>query len=164
MLALVVIAVIAGGVVSYYLAVIRMKQAVIVVTHARFYLSNSYFSLYERLQSHYSYELLGSRDRFGSFAKYATQHDRVGRTANQRFKKLYGVYSAKTIRDYGLCLIASLVLFWPVWVAFIITFLAVQVIYLTYLRVHQNYNLDTLTTLVYGLVLDTELLVLPPGK
>lgn len=124
------------------------------ITHARFYFNNSYPSLYEKLHGDYTYELLGGRNRFGSFATYSAQHNRVGRTANQRFKKLYGLYSAKTTRDYGLCLIASLVLLWPVWWAFMVMFLLVHIAHYLRLRSRQQYDLNTVVTLVYSLVLE----------
>ncbi len=150
------LALLAGSISSYYLAVIRFRQLMVVIYHLPFRFWQPYTALYDALEDRSTYELLGGKERFKSHRAFLSMYHARRPFVAEQFRSLWGVYAKQVGRDYGLVLLVALGLFWSVFWAFIVPFLAIQLV--TFLRLHlvQNYRADFFATLLVSLMLSEQ--------
>jgi|JI10StandDraft_1071094.scaffolds.fasta_scaffold321343_2 hypothetical protein len=150
------LALLAGSISSYYLAVIRFRQLVLVVYHIPFRFWQPYTALYDALEDRSTYELLGGKERFKSHKAFLSMYRDKRSIVTGQFRSLWNAYAKQVGRDYGLVLLVALGLFWSVFWAFIIPFLVIQLV--TFLRLHlvQNYRADFFAILLVSLMLSEQ--------
>ena len=121
--------------------------------HAPFRFWRPYLSLYDGLESLYSYELLGGEERFKSHQAFLTKYRALRPHADDHFKRLWNGYARQIGLVYGVVLFVSLGLFWSIYWAFIGPFLIVQFVVLADLYFVKRYRADLYVSLVLSLIL-----------
>lgn len=147
------IAILAALFSSYYLSALHSRQLLILFYHLPFRFWRPYTLLYDGLESTYTYELLGGKQRFKSHTAFVNDYRKLRPHVAERFRGLWSLYARRTGRDYGLVFLVALGLFWSVWWAFIVPFLLIQFVALFYLRFVRNYRGDFFANLMVSLIL-----------
>lgn len=155
-LLLIALGIIAGLISSYYLAVIRFRQLMVIAYHLPFRFWRPYTARYDALENRSTYELLGGKERFKSHRAFLSMYRARRPFVTEQFRSLWNAYAKQVGRDYGLVLLVALGLFWSVFWAFIAPFLVIQLV--TFLRLHlvQNYRADFFATLLVSLMLSEQ--------
>lgn len=148
-----VIALLLGATCGFALAKLFGQQLMLVLYHSPFRFWRPYIVLYERLDSQYSYELLGGDKLFEDHKAFINLHEKQKRQANERFKRLWGTHAFKLAKVYGLVLLVALALFWSASWIFIVSFIVVQLISLSYDRYVKKQDLDLYVTLMLKFIL-----------
>lgn len=125
----------------------------LVLYHFPFRFWRPYSVLYEKLDSEYSYNLLGGDKLFKNFREFIHLHEKQRDRFNDRFRRLWDAYALKIVLAYSLVLLAALALFWSVYEAFIVSFMIVQLVGMFYDRYAKNQDLDLYVTLMLKLIL-----------
>lgn len=149
-----IVALTAGILFSSYLAVVRLRQAMIVTYHAPFRFWRPYLRLYDGLENGYNYELLGGEKRFGSRSAYHGEFQKLRPGVTHQFCELWDKYALGIIRSYGLALAISLVLFWGVWWVFLLSFMALQLCAFMYLYFRKKYHAHYFASLMLSLLFE----------
>ena len=144
---------IAGAISGFALARLFGQQLMLVLYHAPFRFWRPYSTLYERLGTQYSYELLGGNKSFKNRQAFTSLHEKHRYQVNDRFKRLWNAYVTKIAQSYLLVLLVALVLLWGVYWPFIVSFVLVQLISLSYDRYAKNQDLDLHVTLMLSLLI-----------
>jgi hypothetical protein len=152
----IVISFLVGLMSSYYLAIIHSRQLLMVIYHAPFRFWRPYLALYDGLENKYTYELLGGSKRFKSHQSFLAEYQALRPHATERFRSLWNAYAKQVGRDYGLVLLVALGLFWSVFWAFVIPFLAIHLVAFFRLHFVQNYRADFFATLHVSLMLSEQ--------
>lgn len=150
---MILLAIIVGLISSYYLAVIYMRQFMTIFYHTPFRFWRPYLALYDRLESRYSYELLGSEKRFKSHRAFLATYRALRPYAAGHFRRLWDGYARRIGLVYGAVFVVSLGLFWSVYWAFIGPFLIVQGMTFAHLYFVKQYRADFFASLVLSLIL-----------
>ena len=156
MIAFVTLGIVVASGTSLYLANIHSRRLLIVIYHAPFRFWKPYLALYDRLESRYTFELLGGKKRFGAYYAFTAKYDELRPQAQGRFRRLWDVYAWQIGRDYGVVMLMSSLLFWKVWWVFSGTFLLIQAIVLFHLRYVKHYDVDLGVTTVVSVLLQDE--------
>lgn len=150
---LMTLAALSGIISSYYLVVIRLQQLMVVIYHTPFRFWVPYLSLYEKLETRHTYELLGGKERLKSHKDFLVRYQAMHPYATGHFKSLWDVYARQIGRDYGLVLLVALWLFWSVFWTFIGPFVTVQLLAFLHIRFVKNYRADFFASLTVSLML-----------
>lgn len=141
---------------SYYLSALHSRQLLILFYHLPFRFWRPYTLLYDGLESTYTYELLGGKQRFKSHTAFLNDYRKLRLHVAERFRGLWSLYARRTGRDYGLVFLVALGLFWSVWWLFAFTFLVVQAVALLYMRYVNKCDIDLAVSAVVSLLLHDE--------
>ena len=142
-----------GVIAGCTLAKIHSRQLMLLFYHFPFYFIRPYLYLYDRLESQYTYELLGGGERFKSYKAFQGIFQDKRTYVTEQFRSLWSTYAMQAGRDYGLVLLVALGLFWSVFWAFIVPFLLVQ--FVAFLRIYfvKKYRADFFASLMVSLLL-----------
>ena len=146
------LATLAGTVAGYYLATIHSRQVMILIFHLPFRFWRPYLTLYDGLESHYTYELLGGKERFKSHKEFLNKYRKQRQYVTNRFRRLWNAYAKQVGRDYGVVLIVGLGLFWRVWWAFLGPLVLVGIITFTYGYIAKKYRPDFLACVLLSVM------------
>lgn len=144
----------AGVIAGRTLAKIHSRQLMLLFYHFPFYFIRPYLYLYDRLESQYTYELLGGGERFKSYKAFQSIFQDKRTYVTEQFRSLWGVYAKQVGRDYGLVLLVALGLFWSVFWAFIVPFLLIQTVAFLHVYFVKKYRADFFASLMVSLLLE----------
>ena len=128
------LALITGAATSYSLARIHSRQLLMVIYHAPFRFWRPYLALYDRIESPYTYELLGGEKRFGDYRSFQRKYDESRPHISADFVRLWNTYVLQITRNYMAVFAFSLAVFWRAWWVFCLAFFLVQLALIAHLR------------------------------
>ena len=150
---LIVLAVLFAVITSAYLSSKYTRLLLVVIYHLPFRFWQPYLALYDRLENHYTFELLGGERRFKSYEIFLSEYNTIRPTAIERFRTLWNLYALHIGRDYIIALVIALGVFWRIWWVFAGSFLLVQLLALSYQRLYKQQDPAFLSCAVISILL-----------
>lgn len=153
---LIILAVLFAVITSAYLSSKYTRLLLVVIYHLPFRFWRPYLSLYDGLENHYTFELLGGERRFKSYEIFLSEYHTIRPTAVERFKALWNTYARQIGRDYIIAFVIALGVFWRIWWVFAGSFLLVQLLALSYQRLYKHQDPAFLSCVVISILLQKE--------
>lgn len=147
------LALVTGAATNYGLARIHSRQLLMVIYHAPFRFWRPYLALYDRLESRYTYELLGGKKRFGDYQVFQRKYDESRPHASTDFVRLWNTYALQITRNYMVVLLVGLAVFWKAWWVFCLAFFLVQLVLIAHLRFIKHQDADMFVSTMASLLL-----------
>jgi hypothetical protein len=147
----IIVAPVTGIVTGLVLARLRFQYLLLVLYHTPYRFWRSYSELYEEAETTFTYEMIGSK-KFKNSKDFLVQYRKLKPRIETRFKRLWDKYAYFVVRDYGIVLAASGLLFFYYYLAFIVPFVLVQLGYLVYTGSCKRYDLELFTVLMLSML------------
>jgi|GEM_PF-6880116 len=135
----VLLALLAGSISSFVLARLRFQYLLLVFYHMPYRFWQSYGALYDEAETTFTYEMIGSK-QYKNNKDFLVQYRKLKPRIETRFKRLWDKYAYFVVRDYGIVLVASGLLFFYYYLAFIVPFVILQVGYWIYIHFFKKHD------------------------